>query len=130
VGIDYSLLKGIHVVCAIVSYALFLLRGIWRFTGSPLASQHWTRIVPHVNDTILLAAAVAMAITLAAYPGFHAFLAAKVIGLIVYIALGMAAFRWARTMRARLAAWFAAQAVFFYIVGVAFTKSPLLGWGE
>ena len=51
------------------------------------------------------------------------------IGLVVYIALGMVAFRWAKTMRARVIAWLAAQVVFFYIVGVAITKSPLLGLG-
>ena len=129
VGMGYSLLKSVHVICAVVSYVLFLLRGIWRFTGSPIASQRWARILPHVNDTILLAAALGMAATLAAYPAFHAFLLAKVLGLVVYIVLGIAAFRWAKTRRARLAAWLAAQAVFFYIVGVALTKSPVLGLG-
>ena len=128
-GFGYSLLKSIHVICAILSYALFLMRGIWRFTGSPIAAQRWTRIVPHVNDTILLVAALGMAATLAAYPALHAFLATKVIGLVVYIVLGLLAFRWAKTLRARLTAWFAAQAVFFYVVAVAFTKSPLLGLG-
>jgi uncharacterized membrane protein SirB2 len=127
VGTSYAVLKAIHIAAAIVSYVLFLLRGIWRFSGSPIASQRWTKIVPHVNDTILLAAALGMAATLAAYPAFHAFLAAKVLGLVVYIVLGMAAFRWAKTRRARLLAWFCAQAVFFYVVAVAITKSPSLG---
>ena len=126
---SYLLLKSIHIFCASVSYALFVLRGIWRFRGSPLAAQRWTRIVPHVNDTILLAAAIGMAVALAPYPAFHAFLAAKVVGLLVYITLGMVAFRWAKTMRARVIAWLAAQVVFCYIVAVAITKSPLLGLG-
>lgn len=125
----YSLLKSIHMLCASVSYALFVLRGIWRFTDSPLALRRWTRIVPHVNDTILLASALGMAATLSAYPAFHAFLVAKVSGLMLYILLGMTAFRWARTMRARVAAWLGAQGVFFYIVAVAVTKSPYLGLG-
>lgn len=124
---SYTLLKTIHMSTAALSYLLFLLRGIWRFSGSPLAAQRWTRVVPHVNDTVLLLAAVAMAMQLAPYPGYHAFLAAKVGGLIFYIALGMAAFRWASTRGARMAAWLAAQAVFFYIVAVAVTKTPGLG---
>ena len=45
---------------------------------------------------------------------------------VLYILLGMTAFKWGRTQGQRLAAWFAAQAVFFYIVGVALTKSPSL----
>jgi len=126
---SYLLLKSIHILCASLSYALFVLRGIWRLRGSPLAAQRWTRIVPHVNDTILLAAAIGMAGALAAYPAFHAFLATKVIGLLVYITLGMVAFRWAKTTRTRVIAWLAAQVVFFYIVAVAITKSPLLGLG-
>ena len=84
-------------------------------------------MVPHVNDIVLLLVAVAMAVQIARYPGYHAFLAAKVGGLVVYIALGMAAFRWTSTHRARVSVWLAAQAVFFYIVAVAITKSPGVG---
>lgn len=124
---SYTLLKTIHMACAALSYLLFLLRGIWRLSGSPLAAQRWTRVVPHVNDTVLLLAALAMAVQIARYPGLHAFLAAKTAGLVVYILLGMAAFRWAATRRTRIAAWLAAQMVFFYIVGVALTKRPGLG---
>jgi uncharacterized membrane protein SirB2 len=124
---SYTLLKNIHMTSAGVSYALFLLRGIWRFSGSPLAARPWTRVIPHVNDTVLLLAAVAMATQLARYPGYHAFLATKVIGLVVYIVLGMTAFRWASGRRGRIGAWLAAQAVFFYIVAVAVTKAPGLG---
>lgn len=124
---SYALLKMVHVTCAAISYALFVLRGVWRFTGSPVASQRWTRVVPHVNDTVLLLAALGMAASLAPYPSYHPFLAAKVSGLIVYILLGMAAFRWAADHRARVAAWVAAQLAFFYIVAVALTKSPGAG---
>jgi uncharacterized membrane protein SirB2 len=84
-------------------------------------------VVPHINDTVLLLAALGMAATVARYPGFHAFLATKVIGLVIYILLGVTAFRWARSRRARVTAWLAAHGVFFYIVAVAFTKSPMLG---
>jgi uncharacterized membrane protein SirB2 len=124
---SYALLKAVHVTCAAISYALFVLRGVWRFSGSPIASQRWTRVVPHVNDTILLLAALAMAASLAPFPGYHPFLAAKVGGLLVYILLGMAAFRWAKDHRARLAAWVAAQLAFLYLVAVALTKSPGVG---
>jgi uncharacterized membrane protein SirB2 len=124
---SYAALKIVHMSCAGISYALFVLRGIWRFTGSPIAAQRWTRVVPHVNDTLLLLAALAMAASLAPYPGYHAFLAAKVGGLLLYILLGMVAFRWARRRPARLSAWVAAQLVFFYIVAVALTKSPGVG---
>jgi uncharacterized membrane protein SirB2 len=125
--VSYALLKIVHMSCAGISYALFVLRGVWRFTGSPIADRRWTRVVPHVNDTVLLLAALAMAASLAPFPGYHPFLAAKLGGLILYILLGVTAFRWAQGRSARLAAWLAAQAVFFYIVAVALTKSPGAG---
>jgi uncharacterized membrane protein SirB2 len=120
---SYTLLKTVHTSCAAISYVLFVLRGIWRFSGSSIAEQRWTRVVPHVNDTVLLAAALGMV----AMIGYQAFLSAKIAGLIAYVLLGMAAFRWARSTHTRLSAWLAAQFAFFYIVGVALTKSPTLG---
>jgi len=125
---DYAALKLLHMTCALVSYALFFLRGVWRFSGSRLIEQRWVRIVPHVNDTVLLLAALGLAATVAAYPGMHAFLAAKVVGLLCYIALGMIAFRFARTRALQIVAWILAQGAFAYIVAVAISKSPW-PWG-
>lgn len=121
---DYSTLKWIHMSCALLSYVLFFIRGIWRFSGSRLIEQRWVRIVPHVNDTALLLAAIGLAMTVAAYPGMHAFLAAKVVGLVIYVALGLCALRFARTRGQQIGAWLLAQVAFFYIVAVAMTKSP------
>ena len=45
--------------------------------------------------------------------------------LYVAIGLGTAALKHGKTRRARIAAWLAAQAVFFYIVAVALTRDPL-----
>lgn len=47
------------------------------------------------------------------------------IGLVIYIALDMVALRRGKTKGARMTAWMAAQAVFAYIVAVAFTRNPL-----
>ena len=55
----------------------------------------------------------------------HGWLTAKVVGLLFYIGLGTVALKRGRTRRARIAAWLAAQAVFFYIVAVALTRNPL-----
>lgn len=126
---EYGLVKAVHMSCAFVSFTLFVLRGLWRFTDSPIARQRWTRIVPHVNDTLLLAAAITLAWRLVPFPAFHAFLAAKLLGLVVYILLGMTAFRWAATRRGQVVAWLMAQGAFFYIVAVAITKRPWPGAG-
>ncbi len=125
-SIDYGVLKGIHMTCAVATYALFVLRGVWRFGGSDRAGARWVRVAPHAIDTVLLASALGMAWTLARFPAMHPFLLAKFLAVCVYIALGMVAFRFGRSPRIRLAAWIGAQAVFLYIVGVAISKSPSL----
>lgn len=107
------------------SYALFFIRGVWLLRDSPLLRRRWVRIVPHVVDTLLLGSAIALALMLRQYPFVAGWLTAKVIALVVYIGLGMLALRFARTRRAQLAAWLAAQAVFIYIVAVALTRNPL-----
>lgn len=121
---EYASLKLIHMSCALMSYTLFFLRGVWRFSGSRLVDQRWVRILPHVIDTVLLVSAIGLAMTVAAYPGMHDFLAAKVAGLLIYIALGLTAFRFARTRSLQVTTWILAQIAFFYIVAVAITKSP------
>ena len=125
-SIDYGALKGIHMSCAVATYALFVLRGLWRFGGSARAGARWVKVAPHVIDTVLLTSALGMAWTLARFPAMHPFLLAKFVAVCVYIGLGMLAFRFGRTPRIRLAAWIGAQAVFLYILGVAISKSPSL----
>jgi uncharacterized membrane protein SirB2 len=122
---DFAALKAIHIATVAISYALFFVRGIWMLTGSPLLERRWVRVVPHVNDTLLLAAAIWMAVILQQYPGTHGWLTAKIAGLVAYIGLGMAALHRGGTRRVRLAAWIAAQLVFAYIVAVAFAHDPL-----
>lgn len=123
--IDYPILKMIHVTCVAASYSLFFMRGVWMFLESPLLRRRWVRIVPHLIDTGLLASAIAMAAAIRQYPFSADWLTAKLLALICYIALGMVALRFARTRGMRLAAWLAAQSVFFYIVAVAVTRNPL-----
>ena len=121
----YATVKALHVGCVIVTFALFFLRGIWMMTGSPQLQRRWVRIVPHVNDTVLLAAAITLAVMLGQYPLTDAWLTAKVGGLIAYIVLGTLAMKPQRPRRLRILCWFAAQGVFFYIVSVALTHSAL-----
>ena len=127
--VEYGAVKGIHVGAAAVSLALFVLRGIWMLSAPPRLDRRWVRIVPHVIDTVLLASALWLAWQVGAQ-GTRGWLAAKLAGLAVYIALGAIALKRGRTRSTRTAAFVAALAAFGYIVSVAVTKSPLglLGW--
>lgn len=126
----YLVLKYVHVGAVIVSYCLFFLRGTWMLTDSPLLARRWVRVVPHVNDTILLIAAIWLTTIIHQYPGTSGWLTAKVAGLIVYILVGTVAIRRGRSRRVRATAWVAAQVVFLYIVAVALTRdaNPLGSW--
>ncbi|MCW5601280.1 SirB2 family protein [Nitrosomonas sp.] len=123
---SYIFLKLIHVSSVILSYSLFMTRGIWMMRGSARLQQRWVKIMPHMVDTVLLASAIALAILIKQYPLADAWLTAKVMGLLVYIGLGMVALRFGKTRVIKISAWVMAQIVFFYIVMVALTKSPAI----
>lgn len=121
----YVAVKHLHIVCAVLSITGFCLRGLLQIQKSALVERRWLRILPHINDTILLLAALTLTVLIGKYPFVDAWLTAKVFGLIAYIILGMLALRPGRDPRVRVAAGFAAVAVFIWIVSVAFTKNPL-----
>jgi len=123
--VSYTLLKHLHIFCAAASYALFLLRGIWMLRDSSIMRQRWVKIAPHAIDTLLLASAIALAYTIGQYPFADDWLSAKVVALLLYIALGFVALKYSRSKTMRLSAWLTAQVVFGYIVLVALNHDPL-----
>src|SRR5512139_2740171 len=120
----YSLLKQLHLTTIAVTLALFLLRGAWMMADSPQLQARWVRIVPHLNDTLLLASGIGLAVLLQQYPLVNGWLTAKFFALIVYIVLGTVALKRGKTRGQRIAAWFGALLVFGYMVAVAVTHDP------
>ena len=120
----YLLLKQLHLTTIAITLTLFLLRGTWMVMGSSLLQARWVRIVPHLNDTLLLASGITLAVLMQQYPLVHGWLTAKLIALIVYIVLGTIALKRGKTKSQRIAAWFAALLVFGYMVAVAHTHAP------
>ena len=121
----YLALKYLHVATVILSIAGFIVRGIWMMFSSPLLQQRWVKIAPHINDTILLVSAIALVMMTAQYPGPLAWVNAKIIALVVYIALGFIALKPSRPMNVRIIAWCLAIIIFVYIVWVALTKNAV-----
>ncbi|MDZ4202277.1 MAG: SirB2 family protein [Gallionella sp.] len=119
------LLKSIHLSCVALSFALFFLRGGLLLRGTPVMTGRYARWVPHAVDTLLLVSAVWLAVRLGVSPGNSPWLLAKIVALLLYIALGSIALKYARRRPARLAAWVSAQLVFLYIVAVALAHDPL-----
>jgi uncharacterized membrane protein SirB2 len=122
---NYLLLKQLHASLALVSIAGFNLRWCWRMMRSPLAQLKSVRIVPHVIDTLFLATAILLGILADNDALSTAWFSAKIIGLVMYILLGMVAMRSAPVVRRSLPPFIAAVLVFAWIATVARTKSPL-----
>ena len=121
-----NIVKAIHVATALISISGFTIRGIWMLMDSPRLRAKWVKVVPHINDTLLLVSAIILAVQMSQVPFVHSWLTAKVLGLLVYIGLGMVALRFGKTKPVKALAFLSAIAVFVYIVLVALTKNPLL----
>ena len=121
----YLLIKVIHLMSVSASFVLYTVRGVWMLTDSPWCDTFWARRLPHVNDTILLTAGLALTAIVHQYPGTHGWLTAKLVGLLVHIGLGFVAFRASLSMRARIIAWVGSLLAFGYVVTVALTRNPL-----
>ena len=123
----YLALKHFHITCVVLSGCGFALRGWWSLSGSPLLRARLTRVLPHIVDSCLLGSALGLAWMAGQYPFVHAWLTAKVLGLLVYIGLGSVALKAARPRLQRAAAYVGALATLSWIVSVAISKNPL-GW--
>jgi uncharacterized membrane protein SirB2 len=122
---SYLILKNLHLATLTITLALFLLRGAWMMADSPRLQARWVRIVPHINDTLLLLSGIALAVLIQQYPLVHGWLTAKLFALIAYIVLGTVALKRGKTKPQRIVAWFAALLVFGYMVAVALAHDPL-----
>ncbi|MEM8661066.1 MAG: SirB2 family protein [Pseudomonadota bacterium] len=113
-----------HVSCAFLSLGGFALRGIWTMRGSALMNKPATKILPHIVDTMLLASAVAILLIWQLNPFAVNWLTAKIIALLLYILLGMVAFRFGRNRMQRACAFVLALFAGAYILVVAYSKTP------
>lgn len=118
----YLALKHLHVTAVVLSFALFSLRGLWMLADSPLLTRRWVKIVPHIVDSVLLAAAIGMLVMIGLNPLTAPWLIAKIVALFAYIGLGTFALKRGRSKAVRTVCWLAALAVFGYIVLVARSK--------
>jgi len=126
----YFALKHLHILTVVISISLFVLRYVWQYRGSAMSTKRWVRIVPHVNDTVLLASGVALVLITHFYPFTPqgAWLTEKLFGVIIYIALGFISLgRRPRSQQTRWIAFLLGLVVLYIIIRLATTKIPLLG---
>lgn len=128
---SYFALKHLHILTVAISVSLFILRYWWQYRGSAMLNKRWVRIVPHINDTILLASGVALVMITHFYPFTPqgTWLTEKLFGVIIYIVLGFIVLgRRPRSQQIRWLAFLLALVVLYIIIKLATTKIPLLGF--
>ncbi|NUU66662.1 SirB2 family protein [Enterobacteriaceae bacterium BIT-l23] len=126
----YFALKHLHILTVAISVSLFILRYWWQYRASPMANKRWVRIVPHINDTLLLGSGVALVAVTHFWPFTPqgTWLTEKLFGVIIYIVLGFIALgRGQRSQKARAGAFILALVALYVIIELATTKIPLLG---
>lgn len=126
----YPLIKNLHLLTVIVTISMFVLRFFWLRTGSAMLSRRWVRILPHANDTLLLLTGISLVMITHFYPFTPqgSWLTEKLLGVIIYIALGFVALsRRPRTDRTRWIAFLVALIALVMVIKLALNKMPL--WG-
>ena len=121
----YLLLRHAHIGCAILTIALFVLRGGLMLAESPWQRNIVLRYLPHVIDTVLLTTALMLTTVSHQYPFSTGWVTMKVVLLVVYIVLGSIALKRGRTRAVRIAAFAAALATVGFLVTVARAHHPL-----
>jgi uncharacterized membrane protein SirB2 len=121
----YEMLKLGHVTCVVISGSLFVVRfaRLSLYPDRPLAKA--LKVLPHVNDTVLLASAIGMLSLIGLNPFTTPWLLAKIVALVLYIVLGMICMRSLPGSRRQAVSFVAAISVFAYIVLVGLSKQAI-----
>ena len=121
----YLLLRNVHIGCAGLTIALFVLRGALMLAESPRLNGPLLRYLPHVVDTVLLTTALMLTTVICQYPFSTGWLTVKVVVLVAYVVLGSIALKRGRTRAVRVTAFVAALATIGFLVTVARAHHPL-----
>ncbi len=118
----YYILKLAHVACVVISGTLFVYRYARLRIHPNQALPKALKVLPHINDTALLLFAVGMLSVIGLNPFTTPWLLAKIVALLVYIALGAICMRSLPGSRRQTVSFVAALSVFAYIVLVGLSK--------
>lgn len=121
----YPQIKLVHIVCVLLSGALFLVRG-----GGVLAGGRWPmalamRLLSYAIDTTLLTAALMLFQLLPGGMFANGWLTAKLCLLVAYIVLGSFALKRGRTRGVRAGCYVVAIAVYLSMLSIARLHHPL-----
>ena len=90
---SYIILKHLHMTTAYLTITLFALRLLLDAVGRPGWRQTPLRFIPHINDTILLVAAIALVFVAGYASAMPGWLITKIVLLFGYIIAGVFALK-------------------------------------
>lgn len=115
-----------HISTVIISIILFNMRVYGYVRRASWSQSQALRILPHINDNVLLFSALAMSFQIQQYPFVHDWLSVKVIFLLLYIVFGILFMHRVRNHSRGWWLYILALFCFGFIVSVAITHNP---WG-
>jgi uncharacterized membrane protein SirB2 len=123
----YLALRNAHIGLALLSVAVFVLRGVLLLVPAPAPARDppWLKYPSYVIDTLLLTAALMLTSVIHQYPFTTDWLTMKVVLLLMYVVLGSIALKRGRTRAVRTAAFAAALLTVAFLFTVARAHHPL-----
>ncbi len=121
----YDTLKLAHVSCVLISGSLFVFRYARLSLRPDQALPKALKVLPHINDTVLLSCAIGMLALIGLNPFTTPWLLAKIVALLVYIVLGAICMRSRPGSRRQNVSFVVAISVFAYILLVGLNKQVM-----
>ncbi|MDQ6957446.1 MAG: SirB2 family protein [Mariprofundaceae bacterium] len=113
----------LHISLVSLSLSLFVWRGMYMWREAPIRLHVWKRMIPDMIDTLLLISGISLTYILGFSPWHDDWLLIKLVGLIVYIFLGIMALRESETLWLKRAYFMLALLVATYMIAVAHSQS-------
>lgn len=121
---EIEITRVVHISCVVLSGLFFFSRGVVMIREPQFVGRIWVRRVAESIDTILLISGITLAWLSGQLPWQESWLAVKLMTLLIYILLGMAAFHWGKGRAVQFMAWMAAMTTYLYMVLVAVNRDP------
>lgn len=117
IGLKYS-----HILLVTISIVLFQYRFLLKRLKKPLWKP--LKIIPHLNDTLLLITGISLTFLAGFNPLVHSWLLAKIIALFLYIGFGMLALK--ANGFVSIVSYISATLTIVFMVSTALNKTPFI----
>ena len=118
----YLLIRQLHILTAALSVTLFTIRFLLLVRSPTWQPNRWLKVLPHVNDSLLLIFAILLCIIIQQAPLITPWLSEKVAAVILYILAGMFALKWSKTRLSKIIWFIIAIFMFAYAANIAINK--------